>query len=634
MYFFIFYYCYNALIALCTVGSFSLCHDGQSLISGSIGLGRSFYREPRINRYQYTNLTTLNITRHSVKQDNCVRIEWVGHSSSDLPLLDCFDITNDVYWYGGYEVFNQHWPINDDVRNMTPFLPRDIMLEDASLNWFGPIIHPVWYNSKGVVLYVDEDVPLHVSVENNGGNKRICLQSVFYSAKCFPSSLAYSHLKYTICGFENISQSAQYFLKESLAVQHPNSTPSIDLFLKPIWTSWAAMKTNVSLDNLKDFASKIVPCYPISQLEIDDKYSTYYGELSFDPIKFPSNTDINATLSALGVPGISAWVHPFIEPSIPGFSDLLQNGTFLPGDNVVDGNSVSLIKWWNGYAGVINFASESIRQWQAQRLNDFVRKYSLAGLKFDAGGDSYVPQCIYIKGLTHPGGFSKDYVEFVASQSYSDRTEVRVGYFNQGQPLLFRILDFRSVWGIDHGLRSVIPTVLSLGLAGYPFILPDIIGGNGYNNTEPDKELYVRWLQLNTFLPVMQLSYGPWRYNDPVIETHATDMMKLHENITTQYILPLFNDAMKYNYPLIHPVWWVAPNDETALRLNDQFLLGDTLLVAPIVTQGALNRTVYFPAGSWKCLSSACSGSPSFQSGWSKPISVTLTDILYFKKEL
>ena len=617
-----------------SVGTFALCHDGHTLISGSIGLGRFFFREPRINLYEYSNLTTLKITRHNVKQDYCVRVEWTGDSSSDLPLLDCFTVRDDTHWYGGYEVYQQTWPINDNIRDMAPFLPRDFMLSNASRDWFGPILHPVWYSSRGTVLYVDEDVPLHVSMEEVRGGKRICLQSLYYSAKCFPSSLAYSHLKYTVCAFENISRSVQYFLGESLSIDHPNSSPSIDLFLKPIWTTWAAMKTNVSLNNLKDFAGRIIPDYPISQLEIDDKWSEKYGELSFDPVKFPPGENLNTTLTALGVPALSVWVHPFIEPTVAGFSDLLGNGTFLPGNNVVDGNSVSLIKWWNGYAGVINFASQRIRQWHSQRLSDFVNQYSLAGLKFDAGGDSYVPQCIYVKGLIHPGDFAKDYVEFVANQSYSSRCEVRVGYFSQGQPLLFRVLDFRSVWGTDHGLQSVIPTVLSLGLAGYPFILPDIIGGNGYNGKEPDKELYVRWLQLNTFLPVMQLSYGPWIYNDSVIEKHAGDMMRLHENITTKYIQPLFDEAKKLNYPLIRPLWWIAPSDESSLTINDQFLIGTRVLVAPVVTQGVRERTVYFPpGGAWRCLSNACLRRPVYQGGSSQSFPVGLTDILYFEKD-
>lgn len=58
---------------------------------------------------------------------------------------------------------------------------------------------------------------------------------------------------------------------------------------------------------------------------------------------------------------------------------------------------------------------------------------------------------------------------------------------------------------------TVIPTHLS-GLLGYPFVLPDMIGGNG----QPSKELFVRWAQANAFMPSLQFSLLPWEYDDEV----------------------------------------------------------------------------------------------------------------------
>ena len=61
--------------------------------------------------------------------------------------------------------------------------------------------------------------------------------------------------------------------------------------------------------------------------------------------------------------------------------------------------------------------------------------------------------------------------------------------------------------------------------SGYPFVLPDMIGGNGYQvdddplhtSNPPTKELFVRWLQANTFMPAMQFSFVPWTYDDEVM---------------------------------------------------------------------------------------------------------------------
>ena len=67
--------------------------------------------------------------------------------------------------------------------------------------------------------------------------------------------------------------------------------------------------------------------------------------------------------------------------------------------------------------------------------------------------------------------------------------------------------DKESRWGYDNGLKTIIPTALTFGILGYPFILPDMIGGNGYTYKDedtieltetvlPDRELYIRWLQV------------------------------------------------------------------------------------------------------------------------------------------
>ena len=65
-----------------------------------------------------------------------------------------------------------------------------------------------------------------------------------------------------------------------------------------------------------------------------------------------------------------------------------------------------------------------------------------------------------------------------------------------------------STWSTGNGLRSVIPTLLTSGLLGYPFCLPDMIGGNAYFGRKPDVELLVRWAQANALMPAMQVSSG------------------------------------------------------------------------------------------------------------------------------
>ena len=89
------------------------------------------------------------------------------------------------------------------------------------------------------------------------------------------------------------------------------------------------------------------------------------------------------------------------------------------------------------------------------------------------------------------------------------------GWGAQHLAIFFRMLDKDTSWGDQNGLGTLIPTLLQFGLEGYPFVLPDMIGGNGYN-TAPDKELFIRWMQVNVFMPAMQFSYTPWDYDQEV----------------------------------------------------------------------------------------------------------------------
>jgi alpha-glucosidase (family GH31 glycosyl hydrolase) len=62
-------------------------------------------------------------------------------------------------------------------------------------------------------------------------------------------------------------------------------------------------------------------------------------------------------------------------------------------------------------------------------------------------------------------------------------------------------------------------------MVGYPFVLPDMIGGNGYNNIRPDEEIFVRWLQANVFMPSLQFSYVPWDYSDGSVDVSKKNLI-------------------------------------------------------------------------------------------------------------
>lgn len=112
-----------------------------------------------------------------------------------------------------------------------------------------------------------------------------------------------------------------------------------------------------------------------------------------------------------------------------------------------------------------------------------------------------------------PNGYSTAYARNM--ERFGKLTEIRTGWASQEVPIFTRMLDKDTYWGKTNGLATLIPTLLHFNVIGYPFVLPDMIGGNGYNG-QPDKELFIRWMQANVFMPAMQFSYTPWDYDDEV----------------------------------------------------------------------------------------------------------------------
>ncbi len=260
-------------------GSIELCRNGRVMLKGYLGMNRAYISEVKVNVFTHSMNTTLNISTLPNKNRNCLRVQWVGLSSQDNPLQDCYDVGSS-HWYGAYEHINQYWPLNTSMKS-SPFLPHDYLSPDQSSNGsFGPILHPLWLNTNGAGIIVDEGVQLHISTNAT----HLCLLSKPFELDCFPDALDYAFLNYTVCIFDTVAQTAQYFLNESNFISRPNSTPEAVVFQKPIWSTWAEYKTNITTEEVAGFCSSILDNgFDVSQLEIDDGYMEHYGELSFKP---------------------------------------------------------------------------------------------------------------------------------------------------------------------------------------------------------------------------------------------------------------------------------------------------------------------------------------------------------------
>lgn len=150
------------------------------------------------------------------------------------------------------------------------------------------------------------------------------------------------------------------------------------------------------------------------------------------------------------------------------------------------------------------------------------------------------------------------------------------------------------------GLRASLSLVLGLGLCGVPYSGPDVGGFDG----SPSPELYLRWFQLGAYLPLFRthasLRAGrrePWEFGPEVLD-HARVALVERRRLLP-YFMTLAHLARRTGAPYVRPLWWGAPEDRALRDCEDAFLLGDCLLVAPVLEPGADRRAVQLPRGRW-----------------------------------
>lgn len=162
------------------------------------------------------------------------------------------------------------------------------------------------------------------------------------------------------------------------------------------------------------------------------------------------------------------------------------------------------------------------------------------------------------------------------------------------------------------GFQAQLPVMLGMSMSGVPYVHAD---AGGFAGGEGDNELYTRWLQFACFTPIFRphgtalfeldksafsfpsepaLIEEPWR-------TYAKETVRL------RYALLPYNYTLAYNQaakgePLVAPLYYYYPNDSLAVNIEDEFMWGANILVAPVLKKGAVERQLYLPGGNWYVL--------------------------------
>jgi len=165
--------------------------------------------------------------------------------------------------------------------------------------------------------------------------------------------------------------------------------------------------------------------------------------------------------------------------------------------------------------------------------------------------------------------------------------------------------DETTDWSHAAGLASLAPDMLNRAIGGAYGFATDIGGYYDYTTPPTTKELFLRWAEWAALSPIFRLhgsgrsgTHTPWSYDAQTVQVYR-ELSLLHER-AAPLIMALWRQAQTSGIPPTRPLWLEFPGDAKAAQQDQEWMLGDDVLVAPVVTQGAISRSVYLPAGCWR----------------------------------
>ena len=332
------------------------------------------------------------------------------------------------------------------------------------------------------------------------------------------------------------------------------------------------------------------------------------GRLAWDPEQWPTHKQMLADLKAKGVNTIII-SQPYVLRNSRGIDNYnmgVANGLFVKDatDSLKGPQEVTI---WVGEGGMWDVSNPDTRKWLANRYKELTLE-GVGGWWGDLGEPEVHPETgIHHNGLTarqYHNQYGNDWSEIIYDLYKEEFPNTRLMTMMRGGTTGLQrysvypwSTDVSRSWG---GLQPQITIMLGAGLSGLGYMSHDV-GGFALDEKVPyDPELYVRWLQLGTF--------------SPILRTHAQGTAEPYRYPEQQHIiLPLIKERYRwlpYNYtlayenhasgtPLVRSIGFYEPGETKYDDIDDEYLWGKDVLIAPVLTQGATSREVTFPAGTW-----------------------------------
>jgi alpha-glucosidase len=353
---------------------------------------------------------------------------------------------------------------------------------------------------------------------------------------------------------------------------------------------------------------------PLSAIHLDIDYMDGFRVFTVDPRRFPHFATLARDLETEGIALVT-----ILDPGVKRdtkyavYQSGRANRVFC---TLPDGREMHA-PVWPGWCAFPDFTNPQTRDWWGNQYPPLLEA-NVGGVWHDmnepatfvAWGDPTLPQAVRHSMEGRGGDHAQAHNLFGLLMNRAGHEALRRLRPDRRPFILTRsgwsgVQRYAWTWTGDvetswRSLRQTIPTMLGLALSGISYSGPDIGGFGG----APSAELYIRWFQLAAFLPFFRTHSSkvtprrePWSFGPEALAI-------VREYLDLRYrLLPYFYtlawEASTKGHPFVRPLFWLDDRDQSLWDVQDAFLLGDSLLVAPVLQPGATSREVTLPPGVW-----------------------------------
>lgn len=443
-------------------------------------------------------------------------------------------------------------------------------------------------NSQGVAIEIDDATPLHIAINDVSHKTQFCLKAQHDTFAFINRLTPQTELKYRICTANDMKVLHHNLTQKNLwdGLKEQDISVIKTMFNEPVWEVGGNL-TDVAISNFTDNVIAL-GYFRLGHVLISEQWQHFAGDYEIDEERFKA---LNDTINVLHRRGfrISLTIQPFVSTESKNFKELLRKNLLIS-ERSTSRTVPSLTKFRESPSvGVLDPTNNETIPWLIHKIDKTIKKYLIDSFYLEFGSAYDMPRFYECqKPLLNPDHYKTIFMSRITESMHL--LGVSGAITVPHPPAFLNLPKVNSSWG---GLQTVITSALNYGIIGYPFILPGAVGGDYLSDSNgtmlfrdstplPDKELYIRWLQLATFLPVLRFTHLPSDYKDDTVTEIAKELAAIRKTVK-DVLEKYLSDAMNEGLPLVRPLWMLDPHDAACLHVVDQFSVGEQLIVAPIL---------------------------------------------------